>query len=183
MQFHDTRLPRAIRRRGFIKGAAAVGAATLAMPNIVAAQNKAPIKIGMPSVFSGLLSVLGQSSRAGVLMEIDKVNEAGGIGGRKLELITRDSKGKPDEATKVVRDGQAGIQVCVDDAMKNNEDIPAKLRVTLSVGLKGTVEKAVINDAVVNASSIGSCITKTARKWKFAPPTEPADIDIPLVLR
>ncbi|MDP2342973.1 MAG: AgmX/PglI C-terminal domain-containing protein [Deltaproteobacteria bacterium] len=88
-----------------------------------------------------------------------------------------------ENATKVVRDGQAGIQVCVDDAMKNNEDIPGKLRVTLSVGLKGTVEKAVINDAVANASSIGSCITRAARKWKFAPPTEPADLEIPLVLK
>ena len=104
MQIHDTSPPRAIRRRGFMQGAAAIGASTLAMPNIVAAQNKAPIKIGMPSVFSGVFALLGQSSSAGARMEIDAVNAAGGINGRKLELITRDSKGKPDEATKVVRD-------------------------------------------------------------------------------
>lgn len=88
-----------------------------------------------------------------------------------------------ENATKVVRDGQAGIQICVDDAMKSNEDIPAKLRMTLSVGLKGTVEKASINDAVVSATGLGTCLTRTARKWKFAPPSEAADLEIPLVLR
>ncbi|HEY1101094.1 MAG TPA: GYF domain-containing protein [Myxococcota bacterium] len=86
-------------------------------------------------------------------------------------------------AAKVVRDGQGAIQVCVDSAMKNNEDIPQKIRMTLSIGLKGSVERAVINNAVVQASGLGTCLTGSARKWKFAPPTEPADLEIPLVLR
>ena len=33
-----------------------------------------------------------------VLTEVEKFNAAGGLGGRKIEIITRDSKGKPDEA-------------------------------------------------------------------------------------
>ena len=86
-------------------------------------------------------------------------------------------------AAKVVRDGQGAIQVCVDNAMKNNDDIPAKIRMTLSIGLKGTIERAVINNAVVQASGLGVCLTSAARKWKFAPPGEPADLEIPLVLR
>jgi branched-chain amino acid transport system substrate-binding protein len=115
MKSHTTQPPRAIRRRGFMQGAAAIGASTLAMPNIVAAQGK-PIKIGMPSVFSGVFALLGQSSAAGARMEIDAVNAAGGINGRKLELITRDSKGKPDEATKVVRDliSSEGCEIILD---------------------------------------------------------------------
>jgi len=86
------------------------------MPNIVAAQNKGPIKVGMPSVFSGVFALLGQSSSAGARMEIDKIIAAGGINGRKLELITRDSKGKPDEATKVVRDlvNSEGCEIILD---------------------------------------------------------------------
>ena len=86
-------------------------------------------------------------------------------------------------AAKVVRDGQGGIQVCVDNAMKNSEDIPQKIRLTVSIGLKGNVERAVVNNAVVQASSLGSCLSSAAKKWKFAPPTEPADLEIPLVLR
>jgi len=86
-------------------------------------------------------------------------------------------------AAKVVRDGQGAIQVCVDNAMKNSEDIPQKIRLTVSIGLKGSVERAVVNNAVVQASSLGSCLSSAAKKWKFAPPTEPADLEIPLVLR
>jgi len=115
MQNIDQGLPRAIRRRSVIKGAA-LAATGLAMPNIVAAQNKGAIKVGMPSVFSGVFALLGQSSAAGARMEIDKINAAGGINGRKLELITRDSKGKPDEATKVVRDlvNSEGCEIILD---------------------------------------------------------------------
>ena len=86
-------------------------------------------------------------------------------------------------AAKVVRDGQGGIQVCVDNAMKNSENIPQKIRLTVSIGLKGNVERAVVNNAVVQASSLGSCLSTAAKKWKFAPPSEPADLEIPLVLR
>ena len=67
MKTSGTFPPPAIRRRGFIQGAAAIGASTLAMPNIVAAQGK-PIKIGLPSVFSGIFALLGQSSAAGARM-------------------------------------------------------------------------------------------------------------------
>jgi hypothetical protein len=88
-----------------------------------------------------------------------------------------------ENAGKVVRDGQPAIQGCVDDAMKQQEDIPPKLRMTLSISTKGVVEKSVINDAVVQATSLGSCLNKAARRWKFAPPTEAADLEIPLVLR
>jgi len=88
-----------------------------------------------------------------------------------------------ENASKVVRDGQGGIQLCVDAAMKNGEDIPGKVRITLSIGLKGNVERAVSNNAVVGASPLGSCLTSTMKKWKFAPPTEVADLEIPLILR
>jgi predicted Zn finger-like uncharacterized protein len=88
-----------------------------------------------------------------------------------------------DNAKKVVTDGQGGIQSCVDTAMKNGEDIPGKVKFTLSIGMKGTIERVVANNAVVGASTLGTCLTSTMRKWKFAPPTEPADLEIPLILR
>jgi predicted Zn finger-like uncharacterized protein len=88
-----------------------------------------------------------------------------------------------ENAGKVVREGQPAIQACVDDAMKQNEDIPSKVRMTLSISTKGVVDKASINEAVVNASNLGACLTRAGKRWKFAPPTEPADLEIPLVLR
>jgi branched-chain amino acid transport system substrate-binding protein len=90
-------------RRGFMKAAGAVTAAAgIGFPFISRAQNK-PIRIGMPTILSGRVAQLGISSRNAVMTEIDKFNAAGGLGGRKIELITRDSKGKPDEAANNTR--------------------------------------------------------------------------------
>jgi len=90
-------------RRAFIKAAGAVGtAAGIGFPFISRAQNK-PIRIGMPTILSGRVAQLGISSRNAVGTEVDKFNAAGGLGGRMIEIITRDSKGKPDEAANNTR--------------------------------------------------------------------------------
>lgn len=88
-----------------------------------------------------------------------------------------------DNARKVVFEGQGGIQLCVDTAMKMGEDIPGKVIFTLTIGLKGSVERAVASSAVVGATSLGACLSSTMKKWKFVPPTEATDLDIPLILR
>jgi branched-chain amino acid transport system substrate-binding protein len=91
------------KRRGFIKAAGALTAAAgVGFPFVSRAQNK-PIRIGVPTILSGRVAQLGISSRNALAMEIEKFNAAGGLGGRKIELITRDSKGKPDEAANNTR--------------------------------------------------------------------------------
>ena len=91
-------------RRKLLQGAAAsVGIATMGLPAISLAQNK-PIKIGMPTILSGRVAMLGISSRNAVMLEVDKFNAAGGLGGRKIEMVVRDSKGAPQEAARVARE-------------------------------------------------------------------------------
>jgi predicted Zn finger-like uncharacterized protein len=110
----------------------------------------------------------------------------GGPSGPKAKIETPSVAGTTidaENASKVVREGQAGIQTCVDDAMKNGEDIPPKAQMTLTIQMNGTVSQAVINNAVVQASKLGGCLTRTARKWKFAPTPEAADLVVPLLLR
>jgi branched-chain amino acid transport system substrate-binding protein len=90
-------------RRGFIKATGALGAATgLGFPFISRAQDK-PIRIGVPTILSGRVAQLGISSRNALTMEVEKFNAAGGLGGRRIEILTRDSKGKPDEAANNTR--------------------------------------------------------------------------------
>ena len=62
------------------------------------------IKIGMPTILSGRVAQLGTSSRNGVMMEVEKVNAAGGLAGRQIEMVIRDSKGQPQEAARVARE-------------------------------------------------------------------------------
>ena len=104
----DTNVPSKIRtslrhRRRFIQATSALTAAAgLGFPFVSRAQNK-PIRIGVPTILSGRVAQLGISSRNALQMEVDKFNAAGGLGGRKIEILTRDSKGKPDEAANNTR--------------------------------------------------------------------------------
>jgi branched-chain amino acid transport system substrate-binding protein len=91
-------------RRQFMKaGAAAAATAVAGFPFVSRAQNK-PIKIGMPTIQSGRAAMVGTSSRSGCAMEIEKFNAAGGLNGRMVELVARDTKGKPEEAARLARE-------------------------------------------------------------------------------
>jgi len=106
MKKQDLRARRGVDRRTVLKGAAASAAVAVGVtgfPAILKAANK-PIKIGMPSIFSGRVAILGESAEAGAMMPIRAINDAGGVDGRMIELVTRDSKGKPDEAARMTRD-------------------------------------------------------------------------------
>lgn len=54
-----------------------------------------PVKVGMSGPFSGGLSLLGQSVRDGVEVAFGEINDAGGVNGRKLELIAEDDAYEP----------------------------------------------------------------------------------------
>ncbi|PWC29046.1 ABC transporter substrate-binding protein [Teichococcus aestuarii] len=101
--------------RRVLLGGAAAGAAMLAMPRIAGAQAKV-IRVGMPTILSGRVAILGTSSRAAVQYAFGRINEAGGLGGRTLQLVERDSKGRPDEAAKVTRDliNNDGCEIIID---------------------------------------------------------------------
>lgn len=61
-----------------------------------------PIKIGFVGGLSGRLSDLGTAGRDGVLLAVEDVNWAGGIGGRRVLLIAKDDQHDPAQARKVI---------------------------------------------------------------------------------
>lgn len=56
------------------------------------------IKIGWLSSLTGPLSSAAIAENQGVQFAVDEINAAGGIGGKKLELITRDTASDPTKA-------------------------------------------------------------------------------------
>lgn len=101
MSQHD----RGIGRRSTLKTGAMLGAAAIAgFPMIARGQGRQPIKIGMPTILSGRVAQLGVSSRNAVMMEVEKFNAAGGLDGRPIEVIVRDSRGVPAEAARIARE-------------------------------------------------------------------------------
>jgi branched-chain amino acid transport system substrate-binding protein len=74
----------------------------LALP-LVAMANE-PIKIGFPIPLSGPTAVYGEPVLKGAEMAVAEINADGGVLGRKLELLTRDSKASADEAVRLSRE-------------------------------------------------------------------------------
>ncbi|HXH83198.1 MAG TPA: ABC transporter substrate-binding protein, partial [Candidatus Tectomicrobia bacterium] len=77
-------------------------AGTLALPGVAPAQK--PIKVGFPMIMSGPGALFGEPASKGAQMFVDEVNARGGILGRKVELLVRDTKGNADEAVRVSRE-------------------------------------------------------------------------------
>ena len=98
---HSNRVDR--RRRDVIKRAGAAGAlAALGFPAIVRSQPEA-VRIGHLTPRTGFLGTLGEYAVMGVVLAVDEINAAGGVMGRKLELIAEDSVNPQTASTKAQR--------------------------------------------------------------------------------
>lgn len=58
------------------------------------------IRIPTLTPLTGPLAILGQDGRKGIEIAVQEINDAGGIGGRKLVIEFADSQGKPDVARR-----------------------------------------------------------------------------------
>lgn len=79
-------------------GAVVVGA-TLAAPVGLAQQT--PIKIGVPLPLTGALAGGGNQILWGIQYASGEINDAGGLFGRKIELVVEDTKGEPNTSAGI----------------------------------------------------------------------------------
>ncbi|HSZ96527.1 MAG TPA: ABC transporter substrate-binding protein, partial [Bradyrhizobium sp.] len=94
----------AVSRRELLLGSAgALGVTTfsLSRPAIAASE---PIKIGFLAAMTGPSSAPTIGFNRGVIFAVDTINAAGGVNGRKLEVITRDTQGDPTKAVNATQE-------------------------------------------------------------------------------
>jgi branched-chain amino acid transport system substrate-binding protein len=60
------------------------------------------IRIGVYGDVTGATSSFGQSTRNGIQLAFDEINAAGGVNGKKLEMIFEDDQGTPEKAKTVI---------------------------------------------------------------------------------
>ncbi|HZV48972.1 MAG TPA: ABC transporter substrate-binding protein [Candidatus Dormibacteraeota bacterium] len=63
-----------------------------------------PIKLGMIDTLSGPVAAVGTDGEKGARVAVDEINKAGGVLGRKLQLVTEDEQLSPTASVKAVRD-------------------------------------------------------------------------------
>jgi branched-chain amino acid transport system substrate-binding protein len=79
------------------------------------AANAGPIIIGNVMPLSGEIATFGQGANNGVKLAVDEANAAGGVKGRKLEVVVFDTLGKPEEAaisaTRAINEKKATVLI------------------------------------------------------------------------
>jgi branched-chain amino acid transport system substrate-binding protein len=137
-----------VSRRKFLKSAVAFSSVATGSPFIVGrpgwAQTR-PIKIGILEPLSGPVKYVGDGFIAATRFAADRVNRAGGLLGRQVEIVTADSELKPDVATRRANDLVLAEQVDV-----------------LAVGTGSNIGKAVSQVANQNRKLFVSYATEAA---------------------
>lgn len=98
-------------RRNFISGgAAALGGALIGAPRFAVAAAE-PIRIGWLAALTGPSSAPGVGFDRGVNYAVRAINAAGGVKGRRVELITRDTQGDPTKAVNATQEMISSLKV------------------------------------------------------------------------
>ena len=102
-----------ITRRALATGTIAAGAAALARPALVtpALAAGAPLRIGWLAALTGASSAPGIGFNRGVMFAAETINAAGGVKGRKIEIITRDTQGDPTKCVNATQEMISQIKV------------------------------------------------------------------------
>jgi branched-chain amino acid transport system substrate-binding protein len=88
------------RTRRTLLGVAVAAALGAALPAVAAE----PIKIGLVTALSGQSARAGEAITRGLTVAIDELNAAGGVLGRKFELVRRDDEATPAKGVTAARE-------------------------------------------------------------------------------
>lgn len=60
------------------------------------------IKVGVYGDLTGQTASFGKSTKQGIELAVDEINAAGGVNGKKIELVVEDDQGTPEKAKTVI---------------------------------------------------------------------------------
>lgn len=91
------------RRSLVMGGAGLLAAGALGFPRPALAQSE-PIRIGWLAALTGPSSAPAVGFNRGVVFAAETINAAGGVKGRKVEIVTRDTQGDPTKAVNATQE-------------------------------------------------------------------------------
>jgi branched-chain amino acid transport system substrate-binding protein len=74
----------------------------LALTTCAPSKESAEIVVGEYGSLTGSEATFGQSTHNGIALAVEEINAAGGVGGRKIRVITEDDQSKAEEAANAV---------------------------------------------------------------------------------
>src|SRR5215470_913539 len=98
------------RRQALLSAGAAVAATSIAKPAIA---QKSPIQVGYLPALTGPSSSTGIGINRGTQLAVEEINKAGGIDGRQIEMIVRDTQSDPTKAVNATAELTRAAKVSV----------------------------------------------------------------------
>jgi branched-chain amino acid transport system substrate-binding protein len=178
-----------VSRRKFLKALALAG--VVSSVDILGPWDKRvfgkekPIKIGHPDPLTGPYASLGSCGVWGATVAVDRINKAGGINGRPVELIAEDTQGQVPMALRKIRklltknkvdvlQGLTSSAVCL-GSMPTAKEFKTLFMTGICMATDITREKAdrytfrPYNNATIQAVAFGPWLVKNVgKKWQFA---------------
>jgi branched-chain amino acid transport system substrate-binding protein len=143
-----------------------------------------PYKLGSLQPLSGAAAAGGKTAIVGLEMAVDRINKAGGINGRPVEMIVADDESKPDvgrrKTSKLVDEDKIDVHVggflsniclaCMPvwEEAKIVNMISVCLDTTLTTSKCNRYSFRVHDYAPAQAVAFGPTLTKMGKKWHLA---------------
>ena len=168
-------------RRSFLATTAA-GAAALSFPAILRAQSKDPLRIGCPLPLTGPFAALAADMQRGAQLAEEQLNAAGGVMGRKVEVLFRDDQLKPavgaqrtkelienDKAQFIVGGLAAHVQMAINEQTKKSKVLYISTSQSDEISAKPDTSPITFHEALnptITSRVMGNWIAQNlGKKW------------------
>jgi branched-chain amino acid transport system substrate-binding protein len=151
-----------LTRRGALCGSLGVTAAGLLGRPAIAA--KEPIRFGWLADLTGPNSATGIGHNLGVVYAANKINAAGGVDGRMIDLITRDTASDPSKAVNAAVEMAANLKVHVAYGPENSGETlacgPVLTRFNIPSLVDGVLDQLMDSQKYPNAFRLNATNTQ-----------------------
>jgi branched-chain amino acid transport system substrate-binding protein len=168
-------------RRSFLATTAA-GTAALSFPAILRAQSKDPLRIGCPLPLTGPFAALAADMQRGAQLAEEQLNAAGGVMGRKVEVLFRDDQLKPavgaqrtkelienDKALFIVGGLAAHVQMAINEQTKKSKVLYISTSQSDEISAKPDTSPITFHEALnptITSRVMGTWIAQNlGKKW------------------
>ncbi len=125
------------------------------------------IKIGVNYELSGGVATYGQASVQGIKMAADEINAAGGIKGKKIQLVEYDNKSEPAEATTLATKLMTSDKVVASIGPATSGNFKATVPVATQYKIPVVSGSATADDVTVDASGVKEYAFRTCFNDSF----------------
>jgi len=149
-----------------------------ASPAPAAAPAGNTVKIGFLGALTGDVAMFGKPTLDGMKMAADEINAAGGVVGKKIEIVEADDRGDKQEGASVTQKliSRDGVVAIVGDPTTGITKVAAPIAqkagvVLLSAGATGPgvveIGDFIFRDTLLDSIAIPACIEYFAKDLKF----------------